>query len=90
MLLQRVLDASTANLANLETSVAQQTSTYSNTIRDAIGQTEQAGTMVSQHVTALQATIRGMVEEFSSVLGRLDSEAEHRRVVALVERNFDE
>ncbi|KRA45531.1 apolipoprotein A1/A4/E domain-containing protein [Devosia sp. Root635] len=75
LLLQRVLDASTANLANLETSVAQQTSTYSTTVREAIGQTEQAGAMVSQHVSALQTTIRGMVDEFSTVLGRLDSEA---------------
>src|SRR5690606_31138868 len=78
LLLQRVLDASTANLANLETSVAQQTSTYSTTVREAIGQTEQAGAMVSQHVNALQATIRGMVDEFSTVLGRLDAEAANR------------
>uniref|UniRef100_UPI002FC91720 hypothetical protein n=1 Tax=Devosia sp. TaxID=1871048 RepID=UPI002FC91720 len=76
LLLQRVLDASTANLANLETSVAQQTATYSSTVRDAIGQTEQAGAMVSQHVGALQTTIRSMVDEFSTVLGRLDVEAE--------------
>lgn len=75
LLLQRVLDASTANLANLETSVAQQTSTYSTTVREAIGQTEQAGAMVSQHVNALQATIRSMVDEFSTVLGKLDAEA---------------
>src|SRR5690606_29050142 len=75
LLLQRVLDASTANLAHLETSVAQQTATYSSTVRDAIGQTEEAGAMVSQHVGALQATIRSMVDEFSTVLGRLDAEA---------------
>src|SRR5690606_13434417 len=58
LLLQRVLDASTANLASLETSVAQQTANYSDTMREAMGQTEQAGAMVTQHVGALQNTIR--------------------------------
>ncbi|WP_297104337.1 hypothetical protein, partial [uncultured Devosia sp.] len=75
LLLQRVLDASTANLASLETSVAQQTANYSSTMREAMGQTEQAGNMVTQHVGALQNTIRSMVDEFSSILGRLDAEA---------------
>ncbi len=74
LLLQRVLDASTTNLAALESSVAQQTATYSSTVRDAIGQTEDAGHLVSQHVGALQATIRSMVQEFSGMLGKLDTE----------------
>ncbi|MEO5806926.1 hypothetical protein [Devosia sp.] len=74
LLLQRVLEASTSNLAHLESSVAQQTATYSTTVRDAIGQTEEAGTMVSQHVNALQATIQSMVREFSGMLGKLDAE----------------
>src|SRR5690606_27705847 len=75
LLLQRVLDASTANLASLETSVAQQTANYSDTMREAMGQTEQAGAMVTQHVGALQNTIRAMVDEFAGILGRLDAEA---------------
>ncbi len=76
ILLQKVLDASTANLANLETSVADQTATYSQTVRDAIASTEQAGSLVTQHVGALQTTIATMVQEFSSVLGNLNAEAQ--------------
>src|SRR5690606_9440015 len=72
MLLQKVLDASTANLANLENTVAEQTATYSTTIRDAISSTEEAGKLVTEHVTALRATISSMVTEFSSILGNLN------------------
>ena len=74
ILLQKVLDASTSNLANLETSVAQQTATYSSTVRDAIGSTEQAGRLVTEHVGALQATIRSMLDQFGSLLGNLNAE----------------
>src|SRR5690606_24273116 len=76
ILLQKVLDASTQNLANLETSVAQQTATYSSTVRDAISSTEEAGKMVTEHVGALQTTIAAMVQEFSSILGNLNAEAQ--------------
>src|SRR5690606_26667764 len=76
VLLQKVLDASTANLANLETSVAEQTATYSSTVRDAISSTEEAGQLVTQHVGALQTTIASMVQEFSAVLGNLNAEAQ--------------
>jgi len=75
ILLQKVLDASTANLAHLETSVAEQTSTYSSAVREAIGSTEEAGRLVTEHVSALQATIAGMVQEFGSILGNLNVEA---------------
>ncbi|MDR3471926.1 MAG: hypothetical protein P4M09_09590 [Devosia sp.] len=74
-LLQRVLDASTSNLANLETSIADQTASYSATVRDAIGSTEEAGRLVTEHVTALQNTISGMVAEFGTMVGTLDNEA---------------
>src|SRR6185437_8742683 len=74
-LLQQVLDASTGNLASLENAVASHTQTYSATVRDAIGSTEAAGKMVSEHVGALQNTIRSMVDEFGTLLGRLDTEA---------------
>ena len=75
ILLQKVLDASTANLSQLETSVAEQTSTYSSTVRDAISSTEEAGRLVTEHVGALQTTIAAMVQEFGSVLGNLNAEA---------------
>src|SRR5690606_29316600 len=74
LLLQRVLDASTTNLATLEGSIAQQTANYALTMRDAMGQTEEAGVMVSRHVGALQNTIQSMVEEFGNILGKLDME----------------
>src|SRR6185437_10505298 len=74
-LLQQVLDASTGNLASLENAVASHPQTYSATVRDAIGSTEAAGKMVSEHVGALQNTIRSMVDEFGTLLGRLDTEA---------------
>ena len=48
----------------------------SQTVRDAIAQTEDAGNLVTQHVGALQTTIAAMVQEFSSVLGNLDAEAQ--------------
>jgi ABC-type transporter Mla subunit MlaD len=70
-----VLDAPTANLANLENSVAQQTATYSGTVREAITSTEEAGRMVTTHVGALQTTIQTMVTEFGSILGNLGAEA---------------
>jgi len=74
LMLQHVLDASTTNLATLETSIAQQTANYAGTMREAMGQTEEAGILVGQHVGALQQTIRSMVDEFASILGRLDVE----------------
>jgi len=75
ILLQRVLDSSTDNLAKLENSVADQTALYSQTVRDAIGSTEHAGHLVTEHVGALQTTIRTMVGEFAMLLGQLDKEA---------------
>ena len=71
-----MLDASTANLAALETSVADQTASYSQTVHDAIAKTEEAGKLVTDHVGALQASISGMVTEFSSILGNVDAEAQ--------------
>ncbi len=73
-LLQQVLEASTNNLATLENSVSSQTATYSATVREALGTTEQAGQLVSDHVGALQITIRSMIEEFGSMVGKLDGE----------------
>ncbi|MDB5561370.1 MAG: Kinesin-like protein [Hyphomicrobiales bacterium] len=75
ILLQKVLDASTTNLANLETSVADQTAAYSATVREAIGSTEEAGKLVTEHVGALQTTIRTLVSEFGSMIGTLSVEA---------------
>lgn len=74
LLLQRVLETSTGNLAQLESSVAQQTSSYSETVREAVSATEQAGELVTGHVTALQTTIESLVREFGGLLGNLDTE----------------
>lgn len=74
LLLQRVLETSTSNLANLESSVANQTSSYAEAVRDAVSTTEHAGQLVSQHVTALQETIGSMTKEFGNVLVGLESE----------------
>ncbi len=75
VLLQQVLEASTTNLATLESNVANQTASYSATVRDALSSTEQAGQLVSEHVGAMQVTIRAMMEEFNSMVGKLDGEA---------------
>src|SRR5690606_19544567 len=75
LLLQRVLETSTSNLANLETSVAEQTSNYSTTVKDALSATESAGKLVGDHVGAFQTTISAMLEQFSSLVGDLDSQA---------------
>lgn len=75
LLLQRVLETSSTNLANLENSVADHTRSYASTIKDAVGATEHAGELVSQHVGALQTTIQSMVGEFGTLLGSLDTEA---------------
>jgi len=71
-LLQNVLDASTGSLAKLEQGISSQTSLYSNAVREALGSTEQAGQLVGEHVGAMQTTIRSMMEEFSSMVGKLD------------------
>lgn len=75
VLLQQVLDAATGNLATLENNVSHQTANYSDAMRQAMGQTEQAGQLVTQHVGAMQQSIRGMIEQFGSILGRLEAEA---------------
>ncbi|MBU1176551.1 MAG: hypothetical protein KKH72_14200 [Alphaproteobacteria bacterium] len=75
LLLQRVLETTTTNLADLESKVATQTSTYSTTVKDALTATEQAGTLVSQHVGAFQRAIGSMTEEFGALIGSLDSQA---------------
>ncbi|MEQ1900787.1 MAG: hypothetical protein ABL866_08645 [Devosia sp.] len=75
LLLQQVLDVSTNNLAKLETSVADQTATYSSTVREAITTTEDAGRLVSEHVNALRTSISTMVAEFGTMLGNLNTEA---------------
>ena len=74
MLLQQVLESSTTNLAKLEGSVADQTSSYANTVREAFTTTEQAGQLVSEHVAAFQTTIGSITSEFGTMLGDLDIE----------------
>ena len=75
VLLQTVLDAASGNLATLENNISTQTATYSNTVRDALGNTEQAGKLVGEHVTAMQTTIHTMMEEFSTMVNKMDGEA---------------
>lgn len=74
LLLQRVLETSTGNLAKLETSISGHTTAYAETVRDAVNTTEQAGELVTKHVSALQMTIESLVGEFGSMLGNLDTE----------------
>jgi hypothetical protein len=73
-ILQQVLEGANRNLTELETNVANQTATYSSTVRDAVASTEQAGTMVSEQVNGLQSTVRAMMDEFASLLGNINSE----------------
>jgi len=75
LLLQQVLEASGNNLANLESSVADQTAHYSSVVKTALETTQESGQLVSQHVTALQNTIRSIVDEFGDLLGQLNTEA---------------
>lgn len=72
LLLQRVLETTTTNLADLENRVADQTSTYSSTVKDALSATEEAGELVSRHVDAFQKAIVSMTGEFGDLVGSLD------------------
>ena len=76
LLLQRVLEASTGNLARLQGNVGEQTQAYTAAVRDAMTGTEQAGTMMSQHVEALQNTMSAMLEQFGQLSGKLNSETD--------------
>ena len=75
LLLQRVLETTTSNLADLEGKVANQTSVYSTTVKDALSATEEAGTLVSEHVGAFQRTISAMSQEFAELVASLDGQA---------------
>src|SRR5690606_19232116 len=76
LLLQRVLEASTGNLARLQGNVGEQTQAYTTAVRDALSGTEQAGTMMGQHVEALQATITAMLDQFGQMSGKLHAETD--------------
>ncbi|MEQ1699538.1 MAG: hypothetical protein ABMA25_05475, partial [Ilumatobacteraceae bacterium] len=73
-ILQQVLESANTSLAQLETSVASQTAAYAATVQDAVGSTQQAGELVASQVTALQQTVRGMIDDFGSMMGSLHSE----------------
>ncbi len=75
LLLQRVLETTTTNLADLENRVATQTSTYSTTVKDALSATEEAGGLVSMHVDAFEKAIKSMIAEFSGLISSLDNKA---------------
>jgi len=77
LLLQRVLETSSSNLFDLETSVANQTSSYTNAIREAVSSTDQAGKMVAEHVGALQTTIQAVTSEFGTMLSELSNETDN-------------
>src|SRR5690606_16485936 len=47
-----------------------------NAVREALSGTEQAGSMMGQHVEALQNTISSMLEQFGQMSGKLHSETE--------------
>ncbi len=87
LLLQRVLETSSSNLSKLETSVANQTSSYSSTVKEAVLQTEQAGNMVSEHVGALQTTMSSITNEFSSILANIKSETADMNIAS---KNLEE
>ena len=74
LLLQRVLETSSTNLFELETSVANQTSNYANAVRQAVGETKSAGEMVGQHVGAMQTTIQSVTSKFSEMLNELSAQ----------------
>src|SRR5690606_23670455 len=69
-ILQQVLETANGSLAQLETSVANQTASYQATIQNAVGSTEQTGEMISGQMASLQQTVRGLVEEFGTMMGR--------------------
>lgn len=75
LLLQRVLETTTENLAEMESRVATQTSSYSSTVKDALGATETAGRLVGEHVGAFQATMTTMLEQFGALVSDLDRQA---------------
>ena len=69
-----MLESANTSLAQLETSVANQTASYASTVQDAVGTTQQAGDLVATQVAALQQTVRTMIDDFSSMMGSLHSE----------------
>jgi hypothetical protein len=73
LLLQRVLDTTTSNLADLESRVSVQTSSYSSTVKDALTATEEAGNLVTGHIAAFQNTVASMTGEFSELVNSLDT-----------------
>ena len=72
--LGRVLEAANQNLAQLETSVAGHTAAYSETVRDAVSSTEQAGQLVSTQVSTMQVTVRDMMDQIASMMQSLNTE----------------
>jgi len=44
------------------------------TVQDAVGSTQQTGDLISGQVAALQSTVRTMVEDVGSMMGRLNAE----------------
>ena len=75
LLLQRVLETTTSNLADMESRVASQTSSYSTTVRDALSATEDAGGLVARHVDAFQTAIASMTQEFADLVNSLDHQS---------------
>ncbi len=77
LLLQRVLETSSGNLAKLETSIANQTSSYSGAIKNAIEQTGLAGKMMFEHVEALKTSMQSIASEFDRILSDVKSETDN-------------
>lgn len=73
-LLQQVLSASTGNLAELESSVGKYTKAYAQTVKDAVGDTHEAGRLMNDHVNALGSTISGLVAEMDSLKTALSTQ----------------
>lgn len=74
VLLQQVLETSTGSLTTLENSISGQTASYSDAVREAVASTEDAGVLVTQHVSALRNTLQSVSTEFGSLLANLDTE----------------
>jgi len=66
-LLQQVLDTATTNLAELESSVGRHTSTYAQTVMEAVSDTHEAGRMMNDHVSELRSTITQLAEELQTI-----------------------
>src|SRR5690606_8130398 len=84
LLLQRVLESSTGNLARLQEGVTEQTGAYTAAVRDALAGTEQSGAMMAQQVEGLRETVRGMLDEFGEISTRLRGETDGFQSAAAV------